>query len=143
MSHGIFTDRNRRPSTAELCTALGKSRAIWESLIQSVRRQYDVREDFSFLYGKNYGWAVRFRFKGKLLVCFYPNSDYVVTQIIMNTRNLSDPFITSLHQHAKKAIESATPYPEGKWLFITTKTRRDANDIRLLLNLKVKETNMR
>ena len=97
MSYGIFIDKKHRPSNAEINATLGKTKGLWESLIQSIRDKINVQEDFSFLYGKNYGWGLRFRYKGKLLICFYPNTNYFVTQLILNTQYLSDPIIDTLH----------------------------------------------
>ena len=138
MSYGIFIDKKHRPSNAEINATLGKTKGLWESLIQSIRDKINVQEDFSFLYGKNYGWGLRFRYKGKLLICFYPNTNYFVTQLILNTQYLSDPIIDTLHSITSKAIKSATSYKEGKWLFITTKTNQEIKDINTILRLKTK-----
>jgi hypothetical protein len=114
MSIGVFTDKNHCPSKAEIYTVLGKANSIWELLIQYIRSQFNAEEDFSFLYGKQYGWALRFRIKRKLLACIYPNANHFTTQIILNTQNISDTIINKLHNNASKAIEIATPYSEGK-----------------------------
>jgi hypothetical protein len=95
-----------------------------------------VEEDFSFLYGKKYGWAVRFRIKDKLLACLYPNTNYFITQVILSTQNLSETRINNLHANASQAIKIAKPYPEGKWIFMRTESKQDIDDIKMLLNLK-------
>ena len=139
MSVGIFADKNKRPGKSEIKAILGKTNSLWEMLAHYIHDQFEAEEDFSFLYGKNYGWALRFRVRGKLLICMYPNAYHFITQIILSTRNLSDAVNTDLHTNTLKAIEIATLYSEGKWLFIATQTIQDINDIKMLLNLKTQK----
>ncbi len=88
------------------------------------------------MYGKRYGWAVRFRLTGKLLTSLYPNLNHFVAQIILNTNQLLEVKNAKLHENSQRAIEEANLYPEGKWLFIFVKTADDAEDVKHLLELK-------
>jgi hypothetical protein len=60
MSIGLFTDKKRQPSDAEIRAALGDRLPLWEELAQSIRQSYPAaQEDIKFLYGQKYGWALR------------------------------------------------------------------------------------
>ncbi len=137
MSVGVFTDRKQRPSEAEIAGALGALRPAWDGLIQRIRGRYPAEEDFTFLYGKKYGWALRFRVRGQLLTSLYPTQGGFTGQI-----NLDPPAIERAQQMdvgaaVRQAIERATPYPEGRWLFIPIGSADDLSDIERLLALRV------
>ncbi len=136
MSAGAFTDKSRRPKKDEVTETLGSSFTRWTSLVEFLRRSCAAAEDFKFLYGCSYGWALRFRNKGKLLTSLFPNRGYFVAQIILNKNGLKDANGLKLHKNALNAIKTANPYPEGKWLFIPMKSDVDVRDAKALIGLK-------
>jgi len=136
MSIGKFSDKDHVPTKKEISSALGSSTSNWNSILEEIRKSSKVQEDFKFMYGKKYGWAVRFRLTGKLLTSLYPNLNYFVAQIILNSNQLLGIKNVRLHESAQRAIEDANLYPEGKWLFIPVKTAVDLQDVRQLLKLK-------
>ncbi len=138
MSRSAFIDKVHQPSQAEMITALGKAHISWNSLLEEIRKVSRTQEDFKFLYGKPYGWGVRFRLKSRLLIVLYPNQNHFVVQIIMGPKQLEEADRIQLHPNAKEAIQSANPYPEGKWLFIKVEGRKDIEDVKELLKLKTK-----
>jgi hypothetical protein len=64
MSIGLFTNRNRQPMEAEIVAALGGAKALWNGLLAETRSNPKVAEDFRFMYGRNYGWALSFCLRG-------------------------------------------------------------------------------
>ncbi len=72
MSIGAFTEKNHQPTQTEVVEMLGAMLQAWQALVQHIRPTYHGQEDFKFCYGKQYGWALRFRIKGSLLTALYP-----------------------------------------------------------------------
>ena len=136
MPAGVFTDKKIQPSTDEIQHSMGASLPIWQVLVANIRETYSVLEDFKFLYGKNYGWALRFRIKGKLLVNLYPNRDCFTAQINLSPDAVERTLGMGLGCHAHEAIASAHPYPEGRWVFIPVDSEADRQDILRLLRLR-------
>lgn len=136
MSIGWFTDRKVRPTENEVETSLGAALPNWKLLQTNLHEHYAVQEELKYCYGRKYGWAYQFRRKGKLLVALYPNKDRFVVQIIVSRENLEDATGLHLHSSALEAIESATEYSEGKWLFISVKDANDLKDIMELVEIK-------
>lgn len=136
MSIGLFTDKKHQPTDSEVAEAVGAMLPTWHALIQFIRDHYPSQEDFAFLYGKNYGWARRFRIKGKLLTSLFPTQGGFTVQI-----NLGPEAIETVRQwnpgkNVLQAIERARPYPEGRWLFIPVESEEDIREIRRLLALR-------
>ncbi len=137
MGLSIFTDKKVRPTDAQVQEAVGVKLAIWQELIGFIRDKYPVQEDFKFLYGKNYGWGLRFRIKKQLLTSLYPAQGRFFAQVNLGPQAVEAAQRLPLGRNAQEAIERAHPYPEGRWLFIPVESVEDAGDIRQLLVLRV------
>jgi len=61
---------------------------LWEALVGHIRATYNTREDFRFCYGRQYGWALRFRSKASLLTALYPAKNSFTVQVILNRHAL-------------------------------------------------------
>ncbi len=138
MSIGLFTDKNKEPSDKDIIKAIGPMAPVWNELISFIRGNFAVDEDLKFLYGKKYGWALRFRIKGKLLTSLYPTAGGFTVQIILDKDAVETALRSELSKNARHAINRANPYPEGRWLFIPVETDLDIKSIQFLLSLKRK-----
>jgi hypothetical protein len=136
MSIGLFTDKKRQPTDAEILQAVGTKLPLWEALIGHIQEKYPAEEDFKFLYGKNYGWAWRFRIKGQLLISLYPTKGGFTVQINLGPEAIEKAQSMKLAKNAQLAIERANPYPEGRWLFIPVESKSDLQSVQQLLGLR-------
>lgn len=136
MSVGIFTDKKHRPTETEIVEAIGSKLPIWQDLIRFIRDTYPVQEDFRFLYGKNYGWGLRFRVKGQLLTSLYPRQEGFSAQVNLSPAAVEEAQRMELGQNVQQAIERAHPYPEGRWLFVVVESENDRRDVQHLLALR-------
>ena len=137
MSIGAFSDKKHQPTDAEVLEAIGPKLSIWQKLVRFVREKYPIQEDFKFLYGKNYGWALRFRIKGKLLISLYPAEGGFTAQVNLSSEAIEKAQRMKLGKNVQQAIARAHPYPEGRWLFIPVESEKDLRDIQRLLALRV------
>ena len=135
MAKGAFTDKEHEPTMEETLATVGSKRALWEDLTRFIADNYRVHGDFRF-YGKNYGWALRFRKAGKALVSLYPGQDSFTVQLIIGPTQAEEAFRLALGKNARKALEDAHPYPEGRWLFIGVESEQDLADVQRLLTAK-------
>jgi hypothetical protein len=135
MSVGIFTDKAHAPTEEQISEAIGSRRAAWEDMLQVIRERYSHQEDWRF-YGKNYGWALRFRKSGKALVSLYPAEGSFTIQLILSQADVDRAHGLKLGKHVRQIIEQAHPYPEGRWVFIPVKSGKDLRDVHQLLALK-------
>jgi hypothetical protein len=135
MAIGMFTDRGHQPTIQEVLAAIGSKQPLWESLNSFIADSYKLKTDFAF-YGKNYGWALRFRRAGKALLSLYPNQESFTAQIIIGQEQAEKASSLGLSKKAIKIIEDAHPYPEGRWLFIKVESEQDLNDVKKLLAVK-------
>ena len=137
MSYGAFTDKKHQPTEAEIQAAIGSQLSAWQELIRFIRENYPADEDFKFLYGKQYGWALRFRIRGQLLTSLYPADEGFTVQINLSPAAVEQTQGMKLGENVQGAIARATPYPEGRWLFIPVRSADEVRDIQRLLALRV------
>jgi Protein of unknown function (DUF3788) len=137
MSVGKFTDKKHQPTEAEVLAAVGTRLPLWQELLSFVRTNYPVQEDFKFMYGKNYGWAYRFRIKGQFFTSFYPAEDGFAVHVNLSPSAVEQALSLPPGKNVQQAIERAIPYPEGRWLFIRVESQEDAADIRHLWTLRL------
>jgi len=135
MSVGVFTNKAHAPTAEQISGAIGSRRAAWEEMLQVIRERYSHQEDWRF-YGKNYGWALRFRKSGKALVSLYPAEGSFTVQLILSQAEVDQAHGLKLGKHVRHIIEQAHPFPEGRWLFVPVKSGKDLRDVQQLLALK-------
>ena len=87
-------------------------------------------------YGKNYGWAVRFRKGGRALISLYPGRGAFTAQIVLNEEQLAEAIASGLGEGARRVIEAAKPFPEGRWLLLPVESEADLLDVERLLAAK-------
>jgi len=139
MAIGIFTDKLHQPTIEETYAAVGSKQPLWENLTAFIADSYRLKSDFAF-YGKNYGWALRFRKAGKALLSLYPGQESFTAQIIISQTQAEKALSSGLSKKATKIIEEDHPYPEGRWLFIKVESEQDLNDVKQLLIVKSKQS---
>jgi len=143
MSVGAFTDKKHQPTDAEITEAIGPRFPLYEELAGALRARYAAEEDFHFLYGKNYGWARRFRVKAKMLANLYPAQGCFKAQVNLSPQAVDEALAMDLGENARRAIAAAHPYPEGRWLFIAVESEGDVRDALRLLELRARDERIR
>lgn len=137
MSIGAFTEKFHQPTMDEVQAVIGPQLAAWHALIAFIRENYPADEDFTFLYGKTYGWALRFRIRSKLLTSLYPAAGGFTVQINLSPAAVEQAEQMQLGEHVQQAIARAKPYPEGRWLFIPVMSAADLHAVQQLLALRI------
>jgi hypothetical protein len=135
MSKGFFIDKGNKPTTRQIREAVGTRRPDWEDLCSYLSEDFQARSELTFC-GKNFGWAMRFRRGGKALVSLYPDKGAFTVQIVLAESAVQKAHTLKLGKNVKEVLENAHLYPEGRWLFIRVKSRKDLLDVRQLIALK-------
>jgi hypothetical protein len=119
----------------EILVSIGPKKELWENLERFIGENYRTKRDLAF-YGKNYGWAIRFRKSGKALLSMYPGKGILTTQIVLGETAARKASRLKLGKNVKNVLDCAHRFPEGRWLFIRIGSKRDAVDVQKLLLLK-------
>ncbi len=136
MPIGCFVDKQHQPTEHEIRSAIGALLPLWDALVAHIRATYLCDEDWRFLYGKSYGWGLRFRARGQLLTNLYPADGGFAVQINLSPEGVEQARALAMGSGLPLAIARAHPYPEGRWLFIPVANGDDLCDVQALLGLR-------
>jgi len=136
MAIGTFVDKGHRPTMKEILASIGSRRGLWEELIRFIAEKYRPKGKFIFG-GENYGWAFRYRRGGKALTTIYPAREGFVVQIVIGPTQAEEAFRLDLGKKVRKMLEDARPYRDGRWLFVSVRSKRDIDDVQRLLMTKL------
>ena len=132
MSKGIFTDKTHKPTEKEVFEAISSVKPSWDSLINFIENNYKIKGEFKF-YGKNFGWALRYRKSGKVLISIYPGKDEFMVQIILNGKEVENALKLDISPETKKIIIEKPPIREGKWIYLKVTHDTNLTDIKNLI----------
>lgn len=138
MSIGCFTEKKHRPLEEEITQALGARHSDWLALVQFLRERYADTEEWKFMYGKKYGWALHMCSGKKLVSNLYPMQGSFSVQVNLSEAAVQAALQTDLNPHVRQVITAAHPFPEGRWIWIPVETDHDLVDIRALLERRMK-----
>ncbi len=139
MSIGAFVDKQRQPTIEAVIVSVRSKRRLWEGLTQFIEENYPVKRDFAF-YGKNYGWALRFRSGGRVLAAFYPGAGSFTVQIIIGPAQLEEALQLRLSAKVRDILRDAQVFTEGRWLLIPVGSEQDCRDVQRLLRVRASPT---
>jgi hypothetical protein len=131
---GTFVDKQHRPAIEEILASIGPKKELWENPSDSSKKTIELNA--TSFYGKNYGWAVRFRKAGKALLSMCPGKGSFTAQIVLLETAARKASRLKLGRNVKNVLDSAHRFPEGRWLFTRIGSKRDVADAQKLLLLK-------
>jgi hypothetical protein len=135
MGVGAFTDKKHKSTAEDVLHPAGSKRLLWQSLIHSIANHYQTQGDYAF-YGKNYGWALRFRRGGKALLSMYPGKDNFTVQIVLGQLETERASSIQLGRNTAEVLKKSHAFREGRWLFIKIESKQDILDVQNLLRIK-------
>jgi hypothetical protein len=132
---GAFVDKQHQPPIDAMIASVRSKRPLWGDLTQFIDENYRAKRDFAF-YGKNYGWALRFRSGGRTLAAFYPGEGSFTVQIIIGPGQLEEALRLRLGAKVRDILINAHAFAEGRWLFIPVESETDCRDVQHLLRVR-------
>jgi hypothetical protein len=138
MSIGCFIEKKRRPTAEEIDRALGVRRDDWLALLQFIRERFSDHEEWKFMYGKRYGWALHMRSGKKMVTNLFPTEGGFTVQINLSEAEVQEAFKTDLCPEVRQVMAASHPFPEGRWMWIPASSERSLEDIRSLLVRRMK-----
>ncbi len=136
MSKGIFTDKTRKPAAKEIETAVGRAGKNWKELNDYFGSTLKLRGELRF-YGVNYGWAIRFAKSGRSVVALYPDRDGFTAQVILKRDQIEAAYEHGVSAATKEAVDRATEFKEGRWVFIHVDAKSGIGDAVTLVKARL------
>lgn len=135
MSWGVFTDKEIKPSNNDIYQCLGQVKTLWDNITRFVEDRYDVQGELKF-YGKNLGWALRYKKSGRVLIALYPGDGEYTAQIILNKEQIGQVLKLDIRTKTRELIEQTTMIREGKWLYLRVVEETNLDEIKTLITTR-------
>lgn len=137
VSANAFVDQTSKPTEAELTTAIGSRKKLWDQLISELNEQgaFDQQEWRS--YSPKYGWALRLIQKKRNILYMAPFHGYFQASAVVGDRALKTAKQLGIPAKLQKIIATAPRYPEGTGIRIDVKSAADLAIVKALVAIKL------
>lgn len=136
MSHGSFTERTAQPSVDEMTAVLGRARPRWDALVQAAEA-LGAKGELRF-YGRNYGWALAFRRRGRALLALFPGVGMLVALVVLTEAQAGEALRLRLDPAVRTVIERTPSLKEGRWVFVPVANAKVVRDVGRLAAIRAR-----
>lgn len=135
MSIGTFTEKENKPDVSEVLETLAFKKPFWDILVEYMMNSIKAKAEWKF-YGRNYGWALRFKKDGKSLAALYPSQNKLTIQIILDCDQVKRALELIKSDEIKEIIAKTEEIHEGKWIYIQIEDEIILEEVKKLIDIR-------
>lgn len=113
MKPNAFIGRTKAPSDADLATALGDAKPLWDEVVGGIARDLGLTGSEWKGYGAKHGWALQLRRGKRNILHLSPCEGSFRAILVLGDRAVAAARAARLGVKAEKLIADAPRYPEG------------------------------
>jgi hypothetical protein len=133
----IFKDKKIVPSKELLADALGKTFTWWSAIQDYVYSQYPgATADWTYP-GVKYGWNFRLKDKKRAIIYFLPRNKFFKVAFVFGQKATDIIVKSNISDSIKNELKSAKVYAEGRGIRIDVRNKKDIDDIKILVDIKL------
>jgi len=136
VAYSAFTDRTAPPDDEAIVAVVGSARPLWDRLSGFAAARCRAAPKLKF-YGRNHGWALVYAARGRALLSLYPAEDGLTACVVIGEEPLAAALAAGAGSAVRDAAAAATPFREGRWLFIAVGDAAAAADVERLVEAKL------
>ncbi|MHC1769828.1 MAG: DUF3788 family protein [Verrucomicrobiia bacterium] len=138
MTTNAFIGKTDQPTSADLDSALGPTRALWDAWLAELARdcQADICE--WKCYSPKMGWSMRVKRKQRTIVWLAPAAGSFTLLFILGEKAVQAARESGLGKRAWTMLEKAPRYPEGRGVRFDVKRPGDLALARKLAQVKLR-----
>ena len=136
-SPNAFIGRTKAPTNAELSTALGAAKPLWDLVVVDMARELGLADHEWKSYGARHGWAFRLKRGKRNIVHMAPHDGCFTVLFILGDRAVDAARASRLGRAATKLIAEAPRYPEGTGIRFEVRRATDVRLVRRLARIKL------
>ena len=137
MTLGAWRRWGSPPTGAEMAVGICEERRpLWLALTHWLREVYGLDGEIAWT-DEDSGWVLRYRRNGRALTTLLPNAAGGFGALVVVGPSVLDAALSApLSQVTHDALEFATAYADGRWLWLKVVEPAIVDDIRTLVTLK-------
>ncbi|MHC4751094.1 MAG: DUF3788 domain-containing protein [Planctomycetota bacterium] len=137
MALSILDDKSKRPDDNNLTGVLGRTKRLWDDLINHIVQEYEpVTQQWSFG-GEKYGWSLRLKRKKRTILYLIPCRRYFLCAFVFGGKATEAVRQSDLPSDILKTINEAPVYGEGRGFRLEVKKKQDVEVMKRLAVIKM------
>ena len=137
MALSAFSDKSCEPQPEELRAVLGRSAARWGELVSHFEAAFaPLALDWNFG-GAKWGWILRLKQKKRTVLYLTPCKRHFIAGFALGQKAVDAARAIPLDTSVLAVIDAAPKYPEGRGVRIEVRTKRDAEYVKQLADVKM------
>ena len=136
MALSAFATDGTPPRPEDLKKTLGKAGALWAGFVGGVEAKVPSLQQRWNYSGAKFGWSLRLMKRNRILVYMTPQDGRFLVGVVLGNKAVEAADHERLSPMARKAIDSAPRYAEGRGIRLTVASRRDLTAALQLVALK-------
>ena len=137
MALSAFDDRASPPDARALTATLGRSAALWRSIVERVGEAYGpITEEWSFA-GASYGWSLRLKRASKAIVYLTPQRLGFLASFALGEKACAEAPAAGVSREVLALVDAAPRYAEGRGVRIPVRNKATVGDVLKLAALKM------
>jgi len=135
MSEAVVLDSSAPPSEADIEQLLGPATRAWHTVREGLTA---MGATTAWTWGgARHGWELRCTRAGRPFTTLTPQPGAFRALVIIGPSLAAEAAALPLNRTARTVFEAAHAYPDGRWLFLPVVSPGDAEDVLVLLELKL------
>jgi hypothetical protein len=136
-------DADRIPSYEDIRTYIGEAKPIWDELVLFIEEKYNVKPQLDYSKcSAQPGWNIKYKKSGKSLCTLYPMQDHFIALVVVGTKQEDEVEIALeagiFTSYVKELYRKTAFSAMGRWLMIEVKHKELLNDIKVLIEIRVR-----
>ena len=140
--HEIF-DADHIPSTEDIRVFLGEAKTIWDDLAVYIEKTYLTKPKTAYSgCSAQPGWNVNYKKSSKSLFTLYPMQNFFIALVVVGAKEEVEVEATieagEFTDYVKELYRKTAFSAMGRWLMIEVKDREVLDDVKRLIEIRVK-----
>jgi hypothetical protein len=131
----------KMPTFENIEDYIGIGSKLWTEIFSFIEKTYQIKPKMAYSKcAMQPGWNVKFIKGSKSLCTLYPMEGYFIALVVVGSKEENEvEFALNTFSSYMQELYKKTPYScGGRWLMIETRDKDIVNDIKRLINIRVK-----
>ena len=137
MFTNAFVGQPHPPTDAQLTTALGPAKAVWDQLLADLAEHSNLTTREWNSYSRKAGWSLRLKHAGRNIIYLAPGRGSFLASFAFSDKAVQASRTCRLPKAITESIAQAPRYPEGTAVRIEVTRPAALPTLRKLTNLKL------
>ena len=129
-------DKKAEPSMPELVAHCGICGDMFADINGYLTKEFETETEIRFPYGNHYGWSVKHKKKSRLICDIFAEADAFTVMLRLTDKQFAAVY-DGLLDGTKEVVDNRYPCGEGGWIHYRVTDRKQLEDAKLLLRVKL------